>query len=273
MTISPRDLGHGGELTVVASDTIAVAGRNSEGRPSGLFSNAFGGGDAGRLFISAPTLRMDSGLIQAVTTCENCGNAGDIEVRGGRLTLTGGAQIDIGTRGLGRGGELTVVATDMLTIAGRDSNGNLSGLQGSAFSGGDAGRLFISAPTVSIDGGRIQSISLNDGNAGPIALEVGRLMLTGGAQVSSSARGLGRGGELTVVATDTIAIAGRDSEGKPSGLFSAAQDLGRAGRCRRQQHIFSSPTVAPSWPVARATAMLGQSGFRRARRSGVNTVP
>ena len=238
MTTSTEGLGHGGDLTVAATKAIAVDGGDREGNPSGLFSIPFSSGDGGRLFISAPTVSIDGGRIQTVTArCESgrCGNAGSIEVRAERLMLTDGAQIDVGTRSLGHGGDLTVMATETITITGRASQDISSGLFGTVgvfdtpMSTGDGGRLFISAPTVSIDGGRILSESFSNGNAGPITLEVGRLTLTGGAQISSSARGLGRGGELTVIATETITIAGRDSEGNPSGLFSAARGPGRGG--------------------------------------------
>ena len=222
--------GHGGALSVMATDTITITGFDIEGNPSGLFSNTFSRGDAGRVFVSAPTLRMDGGGIQAAALEESSGNAGDIEVRGARFTLNGGAQIDNSTRGPGRSGGVTAVATEVIAIAGSDSADNPSGFFGIAFDRGDAGRLSISAPTVSIDGGRIQSLTLSDGNAGSIALEVGRLTLTGGAQVSSSTRGLGRGGQVTVNATDAILVSGRDSAGIESAVFSQTFGPSDAGR-------------------------------------------
>ena len=65
-----------------------------------------------------PTLTMDDGHIQAGTVSGSGGNAGGAEVRVGSLTLTGGAQIDTNTRGSGRGGDLTVSATDAIAIHG-----------------------------------------------------------------------------------------------------------------------------------------------------------
>ena len=55
---------------------------------------------------------------------------------------------------------------------------------------------------------------------GDLTVAVGRLTLTGGAQISSSVNA-GRIGTLTVTATDAILLAGRDStRGLPSGLFN-----------------------------------------------------
>jgi large exoprotein involved in heme utilization and adhesion len=190
---SARGPGRGGELTVTATDAIAIAGPGS-----GLFSNAFGSGDGGRLSLATPLLTMDAGLIQTGGALGSFGNAGNLEVRVGRLTLTGGAQINATARGSGRGGELTVTAADAITISGRDSQGTRSGLFSGTFGSGDAGRLSLATPL---------------------------LTLSGGAQISTTAQGSGRGGELTVMATDAIAITGQGS-----GLFSNAFSLGDGGR-------------------------------------------
>jgi hypothetical protein len=142
--------GRGGSVTIAATDAISIAGRDEKGNPSGLFSNAFSSGDAGRLSISTPLLTMDKGLIQALAAQDSRGNAGSLEVRLGRLTLTGGAQISSGTQGSGRGGELTVAATDAISIAGRGSEGFRSGLFSNTQGSGNAGELLAaSAPLFS----------------------------------------------------------------------------------------------------------------------------
>jgi hypothetical protein len=111
--------GRGGHLTIAAGEAISIAGRNSAGFKSGLFSTAEGSGDAGRMAIFASTLTMDEGLITTVT--EGVGRGGDLEVKVGRLTLTGGAFIDSSTNGPGLGGTVALTATDAVTISGRDS--------------------------------------------------------------------------------------------------------------------------------------------------------
>jgi len=75
-----------------------------------------------------------------------------------------------------------------------------------------------------MDNGRIATRTVGDGNAGNITLSVDRLELTGGAQIFNGTGtavfvngvptfegtgGPGRGGQLTVNATDTIVIAGQ----------------------------------------------------------------
>ena len=238
-----RGSGRGGDLSVVATDAISIAGSDSTGIPSGLFSSAqFGRGNAGNLFISTPLLTLDNGgVIAADTSNPSTGNAGAIEVRVGRLMMSDGAQISTSTFGSGRGGDLSVAATEAISITGRGSVLPQTGLFSVTNESGDAGRLFVSAPLLDIAGGRILARTLGGGNAGDLEVRVGRLTLTNGAQIFNGTGnfmngapigidGPGRGGNLTVMATDAISIAGSDSTGIPSGLFSSAQfGRGNAG--------------------------------------------
>jgi large exoprotein involved in heme utilization and adhesion len=110
------------------------------------------------------------------------GDAGNLDVRVGHLTVTDGARISTSTYGSGRGGRLTVTATGSIAIVGRD--GDRSALISNAFGeGGNAGAggdLVISAPVLIVNGGRIVARTIGDGNAGNIEIRVGRLELTGG---------------------------------------------------------------------------------------------
>jgi large exoprotein involved in heme utilization and adhesion len=77
-----------------------------------------------------------------------------------------------------------------------------------------------------MDGGLIQAGGFPDssGNAGSLDVQVRRLTLTGGAQLSTSARGRGRGGALRVTAAEALRIAGGGS-----GLVSETIGSGDAG--------------------------------------------
>jgi large exoprotein involved in heme utilization and adhesion len=222
--------GHGGQLTVTATEAVTIAGVRS-----GLLGNTRGSGDAGDLFVSAPLLTLDGSFIQAVADQGSRGHAGAVEVRVGRLTLTGGAQIGSFTWGPEHGGPLTVTATEAVTITGRrlQAGGLIarSGLFSSTLSSGDAGRLVVSTPTLQLmDAGVISAATLGEGNAGDIEVQVERLSLTGGGQIftgvgvptSRGPENSGRGGTLMVTATESIVIAGRDDTDLPSGLASAA---------------------------------------------------
>jgi large exoprotein involved in heme utilization and adhesion len=243
--------GRGGEVRVVATEAISLTGRGSIAPQTGLFSVTDGSGDAGRLFVSAPLLESAGGRILGRTL--GGGHAGDIELRVGRLTLTEGAQIFNGignfvggqvigqADGLGRGGNLTVVATDSIFIAGHDQLGLPSGLFSSAQIGrGDAGNLFISTPTLTMmDSGLIaaETFSTSSGHAGNIDVQVGRLALSEGAQISSSSVGVGRGGNVTVAGTEQIElIKGGTIAASSSGQGEAGNIVIRAGQLFRSRN-------------------------------------
>jgi large exoprotein involved in heme utilization and adhesion len=148
-------------------------------------------------------------------------NAGDLEVHVGSLMLSDGGQIFsgtgllsnggvIGTAGQGRGGNLTIRATQSISIAGSDRQGFASGLFSSAQIGsGRAGNLSVSTPLLTLnDGGLIAADTLrtSSGDAGNVEVRTGRLTLSGGSQISSSTAGSGRGGDVNITATDHMEL-------------------------------------------------------------------
>jgi large exoprotein involved in heme utilization and adhesion len=237
-------------LTVIAQESIEIIDKSGGPFQSGLFSNSGEGeggeptGDAGNIVIKAPQLSVDSGRIVARTLGD--GNAGNIIIDVDRLELLGGGQIfnGIGNAqangeilgnpdGTGRGGLLTVRATEAVVITGEDLAGFSSGLFSNAQIGhGNAGGVVIITPTLDMrDGGAIAATSLNQstGAAGNISVQVGRLILTEGANISSDTNGVGQGGQVTIVATEDIVITGQSSEGILSGVFTDTTGQGRGG--------------------------------------------
>lgn len=167
------------------------------------------------------------------------GNVGNIDVRVGRLTLMGGAIINtnsgtiVGPRGAaGRAGDLTVLATESITIAGRDADFNSRLASGTTAGGGKGGNIFIATPSLNIDDGAILATTGAGGSrdAGNILLMVDRLTLTGGARISAASLtgSTGRGGNIRVNATDSISISG-DRDGFRSGIASLTETSGNAG--------------------------------------------
>src|SRR5262249_54806791 len=116
--------GPGGSVTIAATDAISISnlgGISSDARGTGERS-----GNAGKVSIVTPVLNIQKAVIETRTIGN--GNAGDIEIAVGRLTLTDGAVIDsfsgeldhVGnlTVGTGRPGMVTVTATDSIFISG-----------------------------------------------------------------------------------------------------------------------------------------------------------
>ncbi|MEC4815789.1 MAG: S-layer family protein [Scytonema sp. PMC 1069.18] len=70
------------------------------------------------------------------------------------------------------------------------------------------------------------------GNAGPLVIETGRLIVSGGAIVSTTSTNSGDGGTLSVTASDSIQLTGgftSVNNSSPSGLFALATGSGRPG--------------------------------------------
>ena len=171
----------------------------------------------------------NAGAILAVTS--GAGSGGDIAVEVGNLTLTGGAEINGTTRGPGPGGNITVTAHNSLSIFGRSSEPflSLSGLVTNALDAGPAGHIVVATPTLQMDDGVIQALTLGRGSAGEIRINVGSLTLTGGAAISTSTTGAGQGGNVIVTAADLLSISGHDANGVGSGITSGTFGSGVGG--------------------------------------------
>ena len=168
-------------------------------------SNTVGNGAAGHVTIIAPTLELPGGRIRAST--QGAGNAGTITVEAGRVSLTEGGQIFSNTSSTGQGGTVTVTASEALRISGQSSAGNASGLFSNSTGSSNAGRVAIVTPVFEMVGGQIQAVSTDVGKGGAIEVHAGQVMLSGAAQLDSSAQGTGAGGTVRVTATDTLSLA------------------------------------------------------------------
>jgi filamentous hemagglutinin family protein len=229
--------GNAGEVEVRAGTLTLAGGATISARTGGA-------GHGGAIELRAGTLTLTGeGRIEVGTTGQ--GNGGTIEVQVGRLTLTDGASISASTGGAGQtgqGGNITVTAREAIVIAGRDKTGDPSRLSVNATSTGDAGRIVVSAPTLSLmEEGAIRARTSGAGHGGAIELQVGTLTLTGGANIGSGTLGEGRGGDVTVAAREAIVIAGRSGTGDRSlsRLSSNVNSTGDAGRI-----VVSAPIVS-----------------------------
>jgi filamentous hemagglutinin family protein len=264
--------GHGGNVSVIATDAMTISGRHRERSDiflSGLVTNTLGTGEAGHLHISTPTLTMDDGVIQSLTS--NNGRAGNIQLEVGSATLTGGAQIssssgaiDLSTGKLavggGQGGEVRINAREVLAISGHDQDGSPSGVFTGTSGSGAAGSVTLSVPRIHLEEGQIESTTTGDGPAGDLMLNVGRLTLAEGARITSASNspvGNGAGGNITIAATEAVTLTGATSDGAPSALASSTFGSGDAGHI-----ILSTPTLIleEGGTLSARTAGVGQAG-------------
>jgi filamentous hemagglutinin family protein len=221
--------GNGGTLNVNA-DRIAL--RNSE-----IFADTYGAGNGGIVNLTADFIRLDvgggifasafqsgaGGLVNVTadrieidgTTADGQFNSGigsnvfsSVVTVGGLVTInareieiSNGGSIGAGTFGPARGGSIILRASESIALRGVSENGSSQSA--------------------------ITTQSRGTGEAGDIELTTGRLTVTGGASVFTSALDSGPAGRLTVRATESVEVSGRTPDGElPSSLRSDAEIAG-----------------------------------------------
>ncbi len=167
------------------------------------------------------TLR-DKSFIVANTLGNQEGNG--ISIKVDRLRLEDGSLIAVDVNGSGKGGNLTVEASESVQIIGESETSD-SALASATFGEGNAGELTITTKQLVVeDGGLIDVNTFSTGNAGNLTIEVEQLSIRD-SQVSASSSGEGNAGDLNVRATNFIDISGKkvlnDIE-NPAGLFAQA---------------------------------------------------
>jgi large exoprotein involved in heme utilization and adhesion len=244
ISASTRGKGDAGAIQIRASDGITLAGENNQGFVSGVFSG------------------VDS-------TAE--GNSGGIVINTSSLSLTDGATINAGTFGRGNAGLIRITASNGITLAGEDSKGFVSSIVSTVASTaeGSSGGIAIDTTSLSLtDGAVIDASTLRKGNAGAIqitasngislvgensqgsggsisstventaegdsgeiVINTSSLSLIDGAQINASTFGKGNAGAIQIRAFNGITLAGKDSQGFVSGIFSTVDSTaeGNAG--------------------------------------------
>lgn len=204
----------GGNITILASESVELSGSSADGQFfSGLFTNTegskaagdlrittgrllardgaqvsadtFGDGKGGTLSVTADAIELvgesangqfSSGLF---TRALSKGDAGDLKITTGQLSVQDGAQVSATTFGEGDAGNVGILARDGIFFDGVSSNGFPSG----AFS-------------------RVDNAAVGEG--GTININTGVFSVTNGAGVSVSSEGVGNAGNLMINASRSI---------------------------------------------------------------------
>ncbi|AFY34509.1 S-layer family protein [Calothrix sp. PCC 7507] len=223
--------GAGGNLTINALNSVDLANN------SGIFTDTEGIGAAGDLKITTRHLNVqDGGVIFGGTSSTGrggnmtinalsvdiigvsalgnysgilsestgFGDAGTIIINGDRLSIQGGGVLAARTSQQGKGGTITINASDTVELSGTAPNGSVTSLS---------------------------SQTRGTGAGGALTINTRQLKVENGAQISVSTFGQGKGGNLQVAASDLIELRGRSQSGFSSGLFAQvnARGTGDAG--------------------------------------------
>jgi filamentous hemagglutinin family protein len=260
--------GSGGILTIRAQD-VTVTGSTDQG-PSAIVNN--GGrdstGNAGSINILANSLTLGDNALITSQNFGKKGNGGSINIQADRVALFGSDVIrDTGTgifagADVGDGGKIQFNVGDLSLIGGTQVTSFTS-------SSGQGGDIAINARTVRISGSNsrnnnsgIYTIVISSdatGNAGNLTLNTGALLVSDGGQISTSTRGIGNAGELTVTA-DRIQVSGSSPDGIPSGIFTTVQSAAATGNAGNLTLKTGDLLVTAGGEISTSTQGLGNAG-------------
>jgi filamentous hemagglutinin family protein len=204
ISASTSGAGHGGTITVNASDSVQVNGTYTNGSPSGLFTTTSGGGVAGSLIINTGQLIVQNGANVAASTDKGSrGSGGALKVTASSVKLSGttaNGKLSSGlfaqTLGSGDAGSLTIDTKQLIV-----ENGAKASTQANSGSKGKGGDLTVQADSVELNGtgpnGQLPSglfaQTQGSGDAGSLTINTGQLTVGNGAQVTVGSIGLGSG--------------------------------------------------------------------------------
>ncbi|MBF0158560.1 MAG: filamentous hemagglutinin N-terminal domain-containing protein [Magnetococcales bacterium] len=179
--------GHGGDILIEVGDLLLTDG----GRIS---SNSQGVGDSGTISVRAtgdmtvtgasPRHQLPSS-IQAAT--EGSGAGGTIELQAANLSLLEGGAITTSSKNVGAGGAIHIRSGGRTLIAG-EHNGGSSNIQASS-----TGAMPLA------------------GAGGSITIDTAQLDVQQGGWIGASSEGPGRGGAITIRASQDVRLAGENS--------------------------------------------------------------
>ncbi len=243
-----------GTLTVTASESVELIGNAPTGTafPSGLFSQVDSGatGRGGNLIITTRRLIVrDGGVVSAgtrgdgqggqlqVNTSESVeligtggnrpsaiesitvdvGAGGDLTINTRRLIVQDGAQIQASTLSEGKGGTLTVKASESVELIGTgttktgleflSSLSASSGIEDLPFTAtGNGGDLTINTEQLTVrDGAEVSVSSIGSGNAGNLELTASSIFLDNKGKLTATTAS-GQGGNISLQGLDSLLL-------------------------------------------------------------------
>jgi len=162
-------IGKGSNIFLRATDFITVASENDHFTSSAIYARS----------------GIDRQLMD-----DNLGDAGQISLEAKNISFQDGTEISADTYGGGKGGDVTLKASESVSFSGEKMSG-------------DSG--FVAVSTFSNRSGA--------GDAGHLSIEAQNILFTEGNSIDSRTIGAGKGGNVTLKASERIEISGENSRG------------------------------------------------------------
>nr|VFJ43256.1 MAG: filamentous hemagglutinin family N-terminal domain-containing protein [Candidatus Kentron sp. DK] len=177
--------GAGGRVDINVDGRLLISGYNGV-TPSSVYANTQGAGNAGDINIQAGTVTIDDGgqLQSQQSLVGGTGTSGNITIDAKDIGVLGGGEIDVGTWGDGDGGDLSISASGEISVAGQNASGKRSTITTSSQEDatGNAGRIYLEADAITVDSGSVQSAT-TQGGAGEIHLRARRITSLNGSHI------------------------------------------------------------------------------------------
>lgn len=187
------------------------------------FANvALGRGQGGPITIKVPELTLNRAHLHVTTLTE--ANAGNIDLDLTRLTLQAGAGITANSLiGRGKGGQITIQATESVLIAGhsvgsRPYGGILltdysslidSTNYSTAADSLGAGNIYLTTQRLDMVSSEISNTSFGTGNAGNVVIRADNVNITKGSFICACSAMTGAAGNTRLDVTGTLFLSGR----------------------------------------------------------------
>jgi filamentous hemagglutinin family protein len=214
-----------------AGNVLIEASEVSFRQDSGISNSTLGKGNAGEIIIRADkqfSIEKNSSIYLSPFSASTGGNGGKLLIEAENILVAEGSYLSGTTFGPGKGGEITILAKEQVTLSEANSDGFGSGI----FSNSNPSKA------VAKDGGNI-------------ILEAKNLLIEKGAMISSSTiskpgRISGQGGNITLhvdgmIQVDGVNLYGENDEGFGSGIYVRAkgEKTGAAGNIKIEAQALS----------------------------------
>lgn len=222
--------GRGGNITIDVKENLLIAGNDTQinSLAKGLNEES---GDAGTISIKSKSFLMTNGArvssdtnngkgrggdilissVDSVCIDENSkifagsligstgGNAGTVNIETKQLLLMNGGKIDTISKGIGKGGDVDIIASELISISGEGSKIKTTA-ENQIENAGDAGNVFIKTNRVTIiDNGSIDAQTLGTGQAGNVTIRASSIELDTKASILSSSVFKNNGGNSGII--------------------------------------------------------------------------
>ncbi|HYK90197.1 MAG TPA: filamentous hemagglutinin N-terminal domain-containing protein [Acidobacteriota bacterium] len=194
---------------------IGVKGDISITNNSRIRTDTYYAGRAGNISLNAAgDIEVSHTSWISSATSGGDGDSGDISISGRNVRISDMGEIYTNTdeSAFGNAGNVSVKASDTISISGDPSSFDTGIASNSSQSFGNAGKVSLEAGRFSMNGGAVNTENvLSFGAAGDILVKVSTMDLAGGAILSPSSRGFAPGGKLSIQASESVTLADASS--------------------------------------------------------------